>query len=148
MTRSKRMQPVKQVADNREQAAVRRLGESQQRLGLQEARLEELYTYREQYARAFAEQGGHGIDAARLRDYRVFLARLNEAIRQQEALIAQARNQHRQTREAWVETRSHHQAVDKLLERFRADERRRQARREQAESDEHGLRRGGKPDPA
>ncbi len=143
MTRSKRMQPVKQVADNREQAAVRRLGESQQHLSAQEARLHELCAYRDQYARAFTEQGGNGIDAARLQDYRVFLARLNEAIRQQEALIVQCRSRHQQTRQQWVQTRSHNQAIDKLIERFRRDELRRHARREQQESDEHAQRRSG-----
>lgn len=143
MTRSKRLRPVKQVAQNREQTAVRRMGESQQLLAQQEARLAELCAYRDQYTRTFTEQGGNGIDAARLQDYRVFLARLSEAIGQQQALIEQCRSQHRQTREQWLQMRSRHQAIDKLIERFRREERRREERREQQENDEHARRRGG-----
>ena len=50
MTRSKRMQPVQQLAQNREQKAVQKLGQSQQYLQAQQAKLEELRAYRDQYA--------------------------------------------------------------------------------------------------
>ncbi len=42
MTRTKRMQPVQKVAQSREQAAVQELGQSQQSLDAQQAKLEEL----------------------------------------------------------------------------------------------------------
>ena len=136
MTRSKRMQPVQRVAHSREQTAVQKLGESQQYLEAQRAKLEELRAYRDQYARDFEASSGMGIDAARLQDYRVFLNRLGEAIRQQEALITQCCSQHEQTRQQWVETRSHSQAIDKVVDRYRQQERREYDRKEQQEQDE------------
>ena len=78
MSRSKRMKPVMQVAENREQQAARDLGAAQQRLAVQERKLEELQTYRDQYAQQFEQTGGGGIGAVRMQDYRVFLARLNQ----------------------------------------------------------------------
>ena len=144
MSRSKRMQPVRRVAESREQAAVQKLGESQQYLDAQRAKLEELRGYRDQYAESFRASGGQGLDANRLRDYRVFLSRLNEAIRQQEAIIAQYLNRHEQTRQQWVDTRSHHQAIDKVIERYRREERREQDRREQQEQDERAQRPGNR----
>ena len=144
MTRSKRMQPVQRVARNREQAAVQKLGQSQQYLDVQKAKLEELRAYRDQYARDFEATSGSGLDAARLQDYRVFLNRLGEAIRQQEALIAQCQNQHEQTRRQWVETRGHSQAIDKVVDRYRRQEDRDLNRKEQQEQDERAQRSGKK----
>ena len=88
MTRSKRMRPVQQLAQSREQKAVQKLGQSQQHLQAQQAKLEELRAYRDQYARDFEAWGGAGLGAIRMQDYRVFLSRLGEAIRQQETAIA------------------------------------------------------------
>ena len=140
MTRSKRMQPVQRVAQNREQNAVQKLGQSQQNLDAQQARLEELRAYRDQYARDFERSGGSGLDATRIQDYRVFLNRLGEAIRQQETLLEQFCSQHEQTRQQWVETRTHSQAIDKVVHRYRRDERRQLERKEQQEQDERALR--------
>lgn len=140
MSRSKRMKPVQRVAESREQAAVQKLGQSQQYLDAQRTRLEELCTYRDQYSASFQTSGGQGLNAGRLQDYRVFLSRLNEAIRQQEAIIAQCTSQHEQTRQQWVETRSHHQAIDKVIERYRSEEQKNRDRLEQQEQDERAQR--------
>jgi len=70
----------------------------------------------------------------------VFLARLNEAIRQQQAILAECASVHEQTRQQWVKTRSHHQAIDKVIERYRSEERKVQDRHEQKEQDEHSQR--------
>jgi len=134
------MQPVQRLARNREQEAVQKLGRSQQYLDAQQAKLEELRAYREQYTRDFADNGSSGFDASRMQDYRVFLSRLGEAIRQQEALIVQFQSQHEQTRRDWIESRSHSQAIDKVIEGYRRQERRKQDRREQQEQDEHTQR--------
>lgn len=140
MTRSKRMQSVQHLAQNREQAAVKKLGESQQYLDAQRARLAELRVYRDQYARGFESTGGAGLDALRVQEYRVFLGRLNEAIQQQEAAIAQCAARHEETRQQWIATHSHSQAIDKVVERFRQQERAQQERTEQQELDERAGR--------
>lgn len=140
MTRSRRMQPVQRVAHNREQSAVQKLGQSQQYLAAQQAKLDELRSYRDQYTKDFEASGGAGLGATRLRDYRVFLSRLNEAICQQETLLAQCSCQHEETRRQWIQTRTHSQAIDKVVQRFHAEEQRQQERREQKEQDEHAAR--------
>lgn len=146
MTRSKRLGPVSRIAKNNEQAAGRRAVESGQALATQEARLVDLCAYRDQYARQL--QSGGGLDAFRMHDYRAFLGRLNDAIRQQEALIEKLRSRHRQSEEEWLATRTHSQAVDKLLERYRAGEHRQESRREQRATDEHAGRTREAPDKA
>ena len=141
MTRSKRMQPVQRVAQRREQAAMQKLGQSQQYLDAQRAKLEQLRAYRNQYARQFEDSGSAGLDATRVRDYRIFLGRLNEAIRQQEVIVAQCDAQHAKSREQWIATRSHSQAIEKVVDGFVRQERHQQDRQEQKEQDERSLRR-------
>jgi flagellar FliJ protein len=119
---------------------VQKLGQSQQNLDAQRARLEELRAYRDQYARDFELSGGTGLEAARIQDYRVFLNRLGEAIRQQETLLEQCCSQHEQTRQQWIETRTHSQAIDKVVHRYSREEHRQQDLREQKEQDERALR--------
>ena len=140
MTRSKRMQSVQHLAHNREQDAVRKLGESQQHLDAQQTKLQELRTYRNEYAKAFESSGGAGLDALRIQEYRAFLGRLNQAIQQQEAVIAQCSARHERTRQQWLATRSHSQAIDKVLERYRQQERKQQERKEQQDLDERASR--------
>ena len=140
MTRSKRMQPVQHVAQGREQDAMYKLGQSQQFLDAQKAKLEELRAYRDQYANDFALSGENGVSATRVQDYRIFLGRLGEAVRQQEALIAQCEAQHEQTRQQWVASRSHNQAIGKVIQRYQAEENIVEERREQQEQDERSQR--------
>jgi flagellar FliJ protein len=140
MTRSKRMQSVQHLAHNREQDAVRKLGESQQYLDAQQIKLQELRAYRDEYAKAFESSGGAGLDALRIQEYRAFLGRLNQAIQQQETVIAQCSARHEQTRRQWLATHSHSQAIDKVLERYRQQERKQEERKEQQELDERACR--------
>jgi flagellar FliJ protein len=138
------MKPVQRVAQGREAAAVRKLGQSQQYLDAQMARLEELQAYRDQYARDFEASAGGGLDALRIQDYRMFLNRLGEAIRQQEALIQQCIAHHEDSRKAWVESRSHSQAIEKVVDRYQVEERRQRDRKEQLEQDERAQRKPNK----
>ena len=140
MTRTKRMQPVQRVAESRENTAAKHMSESRQKLSDQEARLKELQTYRDQYAAQFSTRGHAGLDALQLHDYRIFLSRLNQAIQQQELIIVQCRNQHHQNQDQWNDLHRHTQVVDKLIERFKADEQDQQKKREQQMLDEHAQR--------
>jgi flagellar FliJ protein len=134
------MQPVQRLAQNRKEQAVRRLGESQQHLQLQQNKLEELRAYRDQYARDFEASGGDGLGAMRVQDYRIFLGRLSEAVHQQEAVIAQCCARHEQTRQQWMESRGQSHAFDKLVDRYRVQENKQLERKEQKEQDDRAQR--------
>lgn len=140
MARSRRMQPVQRVAQSRQQAAMQKLGQSRQHLDAQRRKLDELRAYREQYTREFVACGEGGLGAMRLQDYRVFLGRLNEAVRQQEAIIEKCSAEHEKINRQWLETRSRSQAIDKAVECFRQEERKQTDRKEQREQDEQAQR--------
>lgn len=140
MTRSKRMTPVVKVAENREQAAARVLGEARQRLEQQQRKLDELITYRDQYSQEFQQRSGQGMGVARLQDFRVFLARLNEAIEQQRRLVERCHQNCERQRLQWVASRTRTQALGKVVDRYQREERRAAERREQHDTDERAQR--------
>lgn len=144
MTRSKRMQPVAQVAESRQRDAARILGERQRVLDEQVRRLEQLHEYRGDYARRF-EDGAEWI-GLNVREYRVFLSRLNQAIEEQALRVDRARAELERSRGQWTRCRVHRDAVGKAMDRFQEEERQQEARREQAENDELGQR-GRRRDP-
>jgi flagellar FliJ protein len=139
MTKSQRMKPLTRVATSRERAAARELGEYRRTLAAAEAKYAELVTYREEYSQHLRKSGGAGIDAQRMRDYRLFLARLNEAIGHQQASVDQHRREYERKRRLWSEARVRSKALDKVVERYRHEEDATAERREQAESDERSI---------
>ena len=82
MTRAGRMAPVQRVLGQNEQQRARDLGESQQRLAAAEKKLQDLREYRQDYERSFNERAKAGQPVTALRDFQVFLARLDQAIQQ------------------------------------------------------------------
>lgn len=142
MTKSRRMQPVAQVAEQRERQAAVEMAEFRRFLDAQQAKLDELNAYRADYARHFEQAGRGGMDAARMGDYRRILARLNDAIAYQEKRLASLHLDYEQVRRRWTDTRTRAAALDKVMERYREEERREEDRREQGELDERSQQRG------
>ena len=142
MKRSKRMQSVAEIAKNRERDAARVLGQKRQHLQEQRQRLDELVSYREEYARRFQSQGGVGLDARRLHEYRVFLQKLNMAIVQQRDRINQMVGECNIYQESWMNSRVHSKAMDKVVDRCRYDELKKREQQEQKELDERAMQLG------
>lgn len=136
MKKSERLEPVIKVAETREQQAARALGQAQMQLNQAEQRLSELKTYKEEYLRRFHAQGSRGMSAAQMEDYRRFLAKLDAAIAQQQQVVAQAARFVEAKRGQWHERHGKTRALDKVVERYQADEQRRDDRKEQSEQDE------------
>ncbi len=139
MTRSKRLNPVVKVAEHREKDAARLLGQSQQRLEQQQTRLRELIGYREEYHLKYQQTCARGLDVKQLQEYRLFLARLNDAIAQQQKTVMQAQRDVERCRSGWMRTRTRSQALDKVRERYQNVERQEAERREQADLDERST---------
>jgi flagellar protein FliJ len=140
MTRSGRMKPVQEVVGAAERHEAKQLASSEEKLAACEHKLDELRQYEHDYregfnARATAGMGGHG-----LREYQLFLARLNEAIRQQNKIVLAARAECETQREHWRAAARQHKAVEHVVEVWRGEERRHAERREQRDTDERAQR--------
>src|SRR6185312_14056214 len=105
--RSQRMAVVQKVVDDQERRRARALAASEKLVLDSEAKLAELEKYRAGYLRDFSSKAGGGMSAASARDYQVFLARLDEALRQQAQIVARAKAQRAGSGAARRRGRSH-----------------------------------------
>jgi flagellar FliJ protein len=140
MTRSERMAPVQQVLEQGEQARARELGEAQRRLADAEAKLVELTTYHGEYMLAFRKRAEDGTSVTRLRDFQAFIARLEQALAQQQKIVALAREQVAAQRSTWQGAARQVKAVESVVDRWRSVELRVADRREQKDMDERAQR--------
>lgn len=138
MTKSKRMKPVVRIAETHEQDAAREMGKCRENLDFQIKRLEELESYRGEYSNRLV--GTSGLDALKLQEFQLFMSKLDEAIRQQKIIVEEAGKQCDVSRGNWIDKRTRTQALNKVVERYQAEETREQLRREQREQDEHAGR--------
>jgi len=80
-----------------------------------------------------------GIDGAMARDYQAFLARLEEALRQQTQMVIRARAQRIVRCRTGQGAAQRAEAVGQMVKRFQNEEARAVDRREQSESDERSA---------
>ncbi len=140
MTRSERLAPVQRVLGHSEQARARELGEAQRRLTEAEAKLAELSSYHGDYLQAYRKRAEDGTSVTALRDFQAFLARLEQALSQQEKVVTQARETVQSRRSNWQGAAREVKAVASVVDRWRGVEARDGERREQKESDERAQR--------
>lgn len=131
--RSRRMQPVHDVASAEEKDIARELGRVEQTLQEQKTRLAELRRHREEYAAKSQDTGVLG--TTRWRDYRLFLDRLNQAIAAQERIVIDWRRRRDELRGRWQLKRRRLDSLDRIIERYRRNELVEEERREQRAAD-------------
>jgi flagellar FliJ protein len=136
MKRSERMEPVQQVLEGTEQARARELTEGQKRLAAAAPKLTELSAYHGEYLRAYRQRAEAGTGITRLRDFQAFLARLEQAMSQQEKVVATAREAVTAQRRNWQGAARQVKAVESVVDRWRRDEVKAGERRDQKETDE------------
>lgn len=139
MKRAERLEMVQNVVDDQERRRAETLAASQRRVAESETKLAELEAYQESYVRGFAVRAGSGMDAAMARDYQAFLARLEEALRQQQQVVIRARAQRDGEMQIWQGAAQRAQAVGHMVKRFQSEEARALDRQEQKESDERSA---------
>jgi flagellar FliJ protein len=144
MTRAKRLAPVQDIADDAERRLAQSLGACEKRVRDNEAKLQELERYREEYEKQFTTRAGQGMGVTDLRDYQAFLSRLKEAIRQQHTLVQRAVSERDGERLKWQDAARRAKALDHVVEKWNAEDRSKLERREQQETDERGQRRTGR----
>ena len=84
MKSSRRLGPIAKLAKQRERTAASHLGDSLRQADLQQKQLDDLIHYRDEYVAGFKAAGKAGLSSVQLRDYQLFLSRLESAIQQQQ----------------------------------------------------------------
>ena len=140
MKHSESFKPVAMVAKERERHAASNLGKNLSETRAQQQQLDELVRYRAQYARSYQSAAKAGMSSVRLREYQVFLARLDAAIAQQRQLVSISNQHCEKSQTHWQSTHNHSEMIEKLLENKRKLERKHRDEQEQKENDDrpHG----------
>src|SRR5579859_5969033 len=139
MMKSKRFEPIQEIASSSAKDLSRPMVEAAKKVADLEQQLKQLQNYRDEYVRNSA-QGNGTMDAVKLQNYRSFLDRLGEAMRQQQKNLETARSEYEHRRARWSEKRIEAESLSKVVDRFRKEEQRASDRREQHDSDEAAAR--------
>lgn len=137
MKKTERIGMVRRVVDDIERRKAEALAACEKAVLAGQAKLEELEAYRATYVRDFTHRAGTGMSGAGMREYQVFLNRLDEALRQQSQILAQARLKRGAELESWRNAARRATAVGNLATHWQAEERLAADKVEQKESDEH-----------
>jgi flagellar FliJ protein len=139
MMRSKRFEPIQDIAATSATDLSRAMGEAGRRVAELERQLDQLKSYRDDYTRNSVEGRGT-MDAVRLQNYRSFLERLGEAMRQQVGKLDAARAEYEKRRAQWSEKRIEAESLTRVIDRFRKEEQHSADQREQREGDDAAMR--------
>ena len=139
MMKSKRFEPIQEIASSKAVDLSRAMGEAGGKVADIERQLAQLQSYRDEYVRN-STQSAAAIDAVKLQNYRSFLERLGEALRQHMKSLDHARAEYEARRAAWSEKRVEAESLGRVVDRFRKEEQHVADRREQREGDDTALR--------
>jgi flagellar FliJ protein len=139
MIKSKRFEPIQEIAATAAQDLSRGMAEAGRKVADLERQLQQLQNYRDEYVQNSARSAG-AIDAVKLQNYRSFLDRLGEALRQHLKSLDVARKEFDKRRAQWSEKRVEAETLNRVVDRFRREEQHAANRREQREGDEAAMR--------
>ena len=134
------LQTLLDMANSRMDDAARRLGELIANESEDCRKLEVLENYRTEYQAKFADALRNGIDPQAMRNYSLFIGKLDEAITAQRAVVDQSKERTAVGQKAWIDQRTKAKAFDTLSKRHQAQEVRDELKREQRQSDEHASK--------
>jgi flagellar FliJ protein len=134
---------VQERAQFREEEAGRVVGQAAARVTEARQKSEALRVYREEYVQRLMDTGNAGVDGAGLREMLAFIARIDDALAQQDAEIARREAHWQATVAEWnervLEVRTYDTLEQRHLERLAVRER----RLDQKLTDEWAARRRG-----
>jgi len=137
--KSKRFEPIQEIASTSAKDLSRAMGDAARKVADLERQLKQLQTYRDEYVRN-TTQSAAAIDAVKLQNYRSFLDRLGEALRQHQQNLDNARAEYERRRQLWSEKRVEAESLSRVVDRFRKEEQHAAEQREQREGDEAAMR--------
>ena len=138
MTRSQRLDPLLRIRQQHQDAAAREVAERDRALAEQQARLDALRRYADEYA---APPANPTIAPALLANRLAFREKLNEAVQQQTSIVDSSRRSVEAERTRLMLASRDTKVLEQLAASYRAEEGRVADQRVQRELDDVGARR-------
>jgi len=134
------LQRLLDLAHERTDDAARKLGELIGAEKEDDRKLALLQQYRDEYQARFMDAAREGIGPDEWRNFSAFIGRLDEAIEQQQRIVAQARDRTAAGQQAWLAERNRLKAFDALSQRHQKTQARKEAKQDQRLTDEHAAK--------
>jgi len=129
MPDARQLARLTELACERRDRAAKKLGRSIALLRDSESRVELLQRYRDDYGTRLARSAAGGLSADELRNFREFIARLEEGIAQQRSEVLALRRSVEECRTGWLAERRRQHSFELLSERADLGARELEARR-------------------
>lgn len=139
MTRTRRLRPVVQHTDKKQQQALQQVAQSQRLLEIEQVRQAQLQDYKLDYL----QKKKHDIGVftpLQLQEFNRFMQQLDETIERQMEVVQSRQREVEQKREVWNATRIDSKVIHKVVEKLQKQESAEQERREQKALDEFTQR--------
>ena len=140
MTRTQKLQPVVKHVDSKQQLALQAVAFSRQQLEQQQARLEQLIVYKDEYANQPLNPQAASYSAVQFQEFNRFLTQLDDTIKRQQQVVALAQRELEIKRQKWQLSRSRSDAMHKVVDRIQVNELKQAEKVEQKVMDEVALR--------
>lgn len=140
MSKNFSLQPLVDLAHQKNDAATRKLGQLNQQQQTAQNKLDTLLQYRKDYQQRFQEAAKNGLDQTGLCNFQDFLNRLDGAIAQQRTVTEQAHHSVQNGRAELQDIQRKMKSFDTLLQRHNKAEQVRQMKAEQRLHDEQSGR--------
>ena len=137
MSKTFSLQPLVNLAHQRNEAATKKLGLLNQQQQAAQNKLETLLQYRKDYQSRFEQAARNGLDQTGLRNFQDFINRLDEAIQQQRTAMEKALQSVQHGRNELQDTQRKMKSFDALQQRHIDTQKRHEAKSEQRLHDEY-----------
>lgn len=134
------LQTLLDLSQARLEDATRQLGQLLASEQEDEKKLSLLLSYRDEYQARFRAAARNGMSRDEWRNFQSFLARLDEAVARQHAVVNASKQRTADGQKAWLDERTKMKAFDALSQRHKAKEQKVEAKREQRFTDEHAAK--------
>lgn len=135
------LQALYDLAHEAVDAATQRMAILKKHWQLQEDKLKQLQGFQVEYQQRLGAAMQQGLDMAAMRDYQIFLRKIDVAIKQQVIEVARAKSQWENGQTAWLEARRKLKTYEVLSRRHQQAQNIIDSRLEQREQDEYARRR-------
>ncbi len=136
MTKIKRFQQLEKMAGHACDKAGRELGEAQDNHSKEQAQLEQLTGFFDEYSQRFSSAGATGMNARQMGDFRAFFGQLDSAIEAQRQTLVDLGAQVTERQTQWIEKHQRTQSLSQALVQVQKEQLLQRNKREQKEQDE------------
>lgn len=119
---SERLRTLLKLAEMREQAAARQLGQGNERLQQAQLQSHQLHRYESDYQQRYVDLGGSALSSNALRNFQGFFRQLETAQIRQEQTVELRAKECEKARQCWLEQHARRRLLDRVRDQRLASE--------------------------